>query len=88
MSRKKRTKPGPKGPHGPKLPVVLATLTCCPKCGSTKRERYTHVKTMAIGDSTITWRHTRCSDCGQHRRDKTIENCAVRNSELPVSQPA
>lgn len=51
--------------------------TTCAKCGSSQRTPYTNELTREItgvdpksGPYTrVTWRTTKCLDCGQHRRD-------------------
>ena len=63
------------------LPVVPATVTRCPKCGSTDRTEYSHTTRHAIVGiapdgheySHVVWRTTQCNRCGQRRRDRSYE---------------
>lgn len=61
---------------------AIADPSRCGKCGSTNREPYHHKREMEYAgvDSSgkaythVVWRHTSCSDCGQARVDRALEN--------------
>ena len=72
MSRKKGSKTEP-------APIVNVEISACPKCGSTKRSSYSNTITKDIQGvladgreyEKVIWRDCWCSDCGQHRKDRT-----------------
>lgn len=72
------------------VPKVITVATSrCPTCGSTDRDPYYGVKTMAHGGITadgdlythVVWRRTRCCACGQIRIDKSFESRNRSDSE-------
>ena len=79
---KKPAKQGrPRGAKTVDKPESVAGLTRCKACHSTERERYTNsrsVSTCGIDPegkpyNRVTWRNTRCKNCGQVRVDKSYE---------------
>lgn len=75
-----KPKPAPK----PKATRAIKTVVRpgrCPKCESTRRAGYTSIVTRDIAGTIdghaythITWKRTKCRDCGQHRVDLFHEN--------------
>lgn len=71
----------PKGAKTVDKPESVAGLTRCRACNSTERERYTNPRSVASCGidpdgkpyNRITWRNTRCKNCGQVRVDKFYE---------------
>lgn len=82
MSAPVTPKGRPAGSRTKNSPVADVELSRCPKCGSTNRAAYTskNVQAFASLDSHgqpythIIRQRTSCTDCGQHRIDRTLEN--------------
>jgi hypothetical protein len=82
VQSEKRNVEAPPAPQksAEKITCVLP-LSCCPSCGSAKREDYHNVRRLPFGGITpdgraythVIWRRTRCLDCGQARDDKSFE---------------
>jgi len=75
----KKKRGHPRGPNQV-LPVVIRSLTSCPKCGSTERTEYSNTRSLpscGVRDgkpyNLVVWRYCRCLGCGQARVDKTFE---------------
>ena len=60
-------------PQAKEVAKTVQVLTTCPKCKSTSREGYSAIKTMDLNGNKVSWKRTKCKDCGQRRMDKTIE---------------
>jgi len=81
MAKKKVAKKRgrPKGSRTATIETVVVQPSKCKKCGSTNRSKYVDKRTLdllgQLADGTIytsvTWRRTKCLDCGQVRDDKT-----------------
>lgn len=71
----------PPGSTTEKKQESVGILTRCKKCQSTERTKYEKPRTSQIcgfdGDgkpyNQVTWRNTRCTNCGQARIDKAFE---------------
>lgn len=61
--------------------IVTIVPASCPSCGSASRENYHHVKAMECDGYRITWRNTRCCDCGQRYRTREKVSTAVRSTD-------
>jgi hypothetical protein len=89
MSTKK--KPGrPKGAKTAPTVHALAQPSRCPRCGSSKRSEYYNRREVAFSGvfqeqpyNRVVYRRCKCTDCGQHRIDRTYELQTV-----PASKPA
>tara|TARA_R100000808_G_C2086801_1_gene108669 strand:- start:65 stop:397 length:333 start_codon:yes stop_codon:yes gene_type:complete len=75
----KRKKTGrPKGAKNKDVLIVDTEATSCPTCGSSNRAAYWGKMRRDLSGTTpdgrifeaITYRRTRCGDCGQHRVDR------------------
>lgn len=73
--------PPPQQSKPNETPQVDGRLTCCPKCKSTNRSKYSNRRAIAHGVvidgitfTHVVWRNTKCLDCGQARVDKHHEN--------------
>lgn len=66
----------------PKPPVVMVTVSRCPKCGSTERTAYHGISETPISGTDdvgnpithIVRKRTQCIRCGQARIDRVFEN--------------
>lgn len=66
----------------PKRPEIDTPTVRCPRCGSTDRDRYDRTVVQEFGGlgphgepyTHIVRRFTRCSQCGQARVERTLEN--------------
>lgn len=62
--------------------IATVELSRCPVCDSTEKTPYgnktelEYPGTTAAGEpyTHVVWRSTACKNCGQSRRDKTLEN--------------
>lgn len=72
----------PPGTGTEKKPEVVGTLTRCPYCKSTNREKYRNSRSMQFSGidpktgepyNLVTWKRTSCSDCNRARIDKFYE---------------
>lgn len=62
--------------------IAIAEPSRCPVCESTERAPYTNTTELDYAGMTsdglpythVVWRSTHCLNCGQHRRDKALEN--------------
>lgn len=69
----------PKGSKNKSVPTIDVVKSVCPTCGSSKRSPYFNKREKCfIGVDRdgnvfekVTWRRTKCLDCGQHRDDRT-----------------
>lgn len=82
-----RAKGRPPGAKNRDVDQVDAPPTACKKCGSTRREPYANRRELPIHGvcnvtgqpyTSIVYRRTSCSDCGQYRDDRTLVNGVVR----------
>lgn len=78
-----KSKGRPKGARNRNVDTVDASTTACLKCGSTRREPYKNRREVIVAGvcprtgqvyTSILYRRTQCSDCGQHRDDRTLVN--------------
>ena len=78
MAKRKRPGGRPRGSKNKKLKVVDTEATSCPRCGSTNRAAYWGKNRRELSGQLadgrifegITYRRTKCEDCGQHRVDR------------------
>ena len=67
--------------------TAVVELSRCPVCESTERTPYTNTTVLDYAGTTaagephthVVWRTTACKNCGQARRDKTLENRTATN---------
>lgn len=88
-AKKKTAKKGrPKGAANHAREHATAEPSRCPKCGSTNRGPYTQKQVQEWGGvhpitgqpvTHIIRRWTSCTDCGQHRIDRSYENKPRKN---------
>jgi len=99
MTKKKKTG-RPRGSRNKKVEVVDTESTSCPSCGSNKRAAYWgKIKRELSGTApdgrifeAITYRRTKCEQCGQHRVDrefsfKSKSRAAPRESTTAANRP-
>jgi hypothetical protein len=69
----------PRGSKSKTIETVVVEPSKCRVCGSANRSKYINKRTLDLlgqrPDGTVytsvTWRRTKCLDCGQMRDDKT-----------------
>ena len=75
---KKRKAGRPRGAKTKKAESVDTITSTCPKCGSSKRSKYTQHRRLdssgrlpsGLVFCAVIWRRTKCLNCGQWRDDR------------------
>lgn len=50
----------------------------CKRCGSAARMPFHNIRRMQLTDRRITWRRTACTNCGQQRIERVVEQTQER----------
>lgn len=84
MAKKKVAKKRgrPPGSKSKTVESVIVEPSKCTKCGSSRRSNYLNKRTLDLNGlrpdgtvyTSVTWRRTKCLDCGQMRDDKTYND--------------
>ena len=97
MAKKKVAKKRgrPRGSKSKTVESVIVEPSKCTKCGSSRRSNYLNKRTLDLNGlrpdgtvyTSVTWRRTKCLDCGQMRDDKTYNDTQHTFFGLCICRP-